>query len=123
MSCCVTMVDANGDPVVYTLNAGGSWVGTNLNGGPVVSPVALANATGCTVSVTAGGSFTGAPSGVFVDGCQIVPMPAGGDPETVHSAGLFPEGWRQLFTVPGGETEGWAVVADSGGVKEWRLMV
>lgn len=76
---------------------------------------------GCTESVTSGGlTFTGEPSGAFVDGCEVVDLGLG-DVETLFPAANFPEGWRQLFTNGTTGSENMIVLKDAGtGVNQWH---
>lgn len=72
------------------------------------------------ITVSGGVTFTGQPSGLYIDGCTEQPINLG-DPESLYPAADFPEGWRQRFT--GGRTgsESYEVQKDLAGQNQWHL--
>ena len=67
------------------------------------------------------GTTTGTVTGAFIDGCDVLPLDATGDPEILNPADGFQPGWRQRFTDGlTGLTESWIVEIAADGTNEWH---
>lgn len=70
--------------------------------------------------ITASGGQTGTRSGMFVDACEELALPATGTPEDTFPAADFPAYWRQGFSSTDGQSV-WTVLTTADGSRQWVL--